>query len=73
LPRGYRKEYIPGWNKLSKNLYREYMIGNIEVADDVLTSLDESRKEKWNKTMAALDFRHSSREAWSLLKKLGGK
>jgi len=24
-----------------------------------------------NKTMTSLDFRHSSREAWSLLKKLG--
>ncbi|KAL4083147.1 hypothetical protein QTP88_028477 [Uroleucon formosanum] len=73
MPRGYRKEYIPGWNELSENLYREYMNGNNDVADDLLTSLDEYRKEKWNKTMTALDFRHSSREAWSLLKKLGGK
>ncbi|KAE9532084.1 hypothetical protein AGLY_010286 [Aphis glycines] len=73
MPRGYRKDYIPGWNELSENLYREYMNGNIDVADDLLTSLDEYRKEKWNKTMTALDFRHSSREAWSLLKKLGGK
>jgi hypothetical protein len=73
MPRGYRKDYVLGWNELSEKLYREYMNGNIEVVDDLLTSLDESRKEKWNKTMTALDFRHSSREAWSILKKLGGK
>ncbi|VVC42390.1 Hypothetical protein CINCED_3A021544 [Cinara cedri] len=73
MPRVYRKLYVPGWNELSENLYREYMNGNIDVAEDLLITLDKSRKKKCNKTMTALDFRHSSREAWSLLKKLGGK
>jgi len=46
MPKGYRKEYIPGWNELSENLYREYMDGNVDVADDLLISLDENWKEK---------------------------
>jgi len=43
------------------------------VADDLFISLDKFRKEKWNKTMVSLDFTHSNREAWSLLKKLKSK
>lgn len=70
MARGYRKYYIPDWNELSENLYREFMSGNFDVVDDLLVSLDKSENEKWNKTMRALDFQHSSREAWSLLIKL---
>lgn len=61
---------MPGWNEISENLYREYINGYIGVADDLLISLDESRKKKWNKTLTALDFRYSRRESWILLKKL---
>jgi len=71
MPRGYRNEYIPGWNEISENLYQQYIDENVKIADDLLISLDEFRKEKWNKTMTSLDFKRSSREAWSLLKKLG--
>lgn len=73
IPRGYRKEYIPGWNEQSDVLYNEYMdTGNHEVAEELLRSLDASRKQKWTETVEKLNFQHSSRKAWSLLRKLGG-
>jgi len=71
MPREYRNEYISGWNEISENLYQQDIDRNVEVADDLLIILDEFRKEKWNKTMTSLDFRLSSREARSFLKKLG--
>jgi len=71
IPRGHRKIYIHGRNEISENLYQENIDGNVEVADDLIIRIEESRKEKLNKTMTSLDFRHSNRESWSLLKKLG--
>jgi len=33
--------------------------------------LDEERRKRWLEAMDNLDFTHSSRESWSLLRKLG--
>ena len=37
-----------------------------------MTSLKEGRCKRWSEEMAALDFTHLSRRAWSHLRKLGG-
>ena len=37
-----------------------------------MTSLKEGRCKRWSEEMAALDFTHSSRQVWSLLRKLRG-
>lgn len=72
IPRGFRKEYIPCWNEDSDRLYEEFRTSqNPEVADELIKSLDDARKSEWSKTVANLDFKHSSRKAWSLLRKLG--
>lgn len=72
IPRGYRREYIPGWSEESENLYQEFLeSGDNDIADELLESLDEARREKWINTVESLDFKKSSREAWSLLRKLG--
>jgi hypothetical protein len=72
IPRGYRKQYIPGWSKKSEDLYKEFVeSGDSEIADDLVTSLDLARRQKWMETMESMDFKTSSREAWSLLRKLG--
>ncbi|KMQ82898.1 rna-directed dna polymerase from mobile element jockey-like protein [Lasius niger] len=71
--RGFRKEYIPFWNDTSERLYKDFLEnGRTEVADDLLHSLNDSRRQKWIETVENLDFKHSSRKAWSLIKKLGG-
>jgi hypothetical protein len=33
--------------------------------------LNDQRKKKWEKTVLATNFIHSSRKAWKMLKKLG--
>lgn len=71
VPRGYRRDYIPCWNPESNQLYTEYQKnGTTELADMLLTSLAKSRKDRWIETMEKLDFKHSSREAWNLLRRL---
>lgn len=41
IPRGFRKEYIPGWTEESQQLYDEFVeSGDPEIADDMLSSLD---------------------------------
>lgn len=73
IPRGYRKEYIPGWNKECDTLYHQYLEnGDQKLGDALLTKLDEARRAKWTKTVEEMDFKHSSRKAWSLLRKIQG-
>jgi hypothetical protein len=73
IPRGFRRQYVPGWNEKSEELYAEYLrSGEQEIADDLLNSLDVSRHQKWIQTVESMDFKTSSRNAWSLLRKLGG-
>ena len=72
IPRGVRKEYVPCWIEANEVLYADYLENDrSDVADSLLHNLDEGRKEKWNKPTKNLNFRHLSRRAWSLLKKLG--
>jgi len=71
IPRGYRKEYIPGWSQESEDLYNEYQETNDNlIADELLSSLSKTRREKWIKTVEYMDFKKSSRKAWNLLRKI---
>lgn len=73
IPRGYRKEYIPCWNEDSDRLYAELQdTPNPETAKELLISLDEARKQKWISMVESMNMTHSSRKAWSTLRKLGG-
>ncbi|XP_072384497.1 uncharacterized protein [Diabrotica undecimpunctata] len=72
IPRGYRKEYIPGWSHNSEELYQNFLeSGDQELADELLHSLDAARQQKWTETVESLNFQTSSRQAWTLLRKLG--
>ncbi|XP_030753295.1 uncharacterized protein LOC115880253 [Sitophilus oryzae] len=72
IPRGYRKEYIPGWSSHSEDLYKNFLRSkDPEIGDELLHSLDAARRTRWIETTESLNFQHSSRKAWSLLKKLG--
>ncbi|KAL1454475.1 hypothetical protein WDU94_010720 [Cyamophila willieti] len=73
MPRGYRKEYIPGWNEACEALYHEYQKSQDQsVGDELLSILDLTRRERWIEKVESMDFKKSSREAWSLLNKLDG-
>lgn len=71
IPRGCRKEYIPGWTAESESLLKEFEEnGNNETATKLIQSLNDNRKQIWTDTVSSLDFTHSSRKAWSLIRKL---
>ena len=73
MPCGYRKEYIPCWNEDSDRLYEELEdTENPETAKELLRSLDDARRSKWTQTVASLNFTMSSKQAWSLIRRLGG-
>lgn len=39
IPKGYRREYIPGWNEQSPSLYQEYLeTSENNLADELLMS-----------------------------------
>jgi hypothetical protein len=72
LPRGFRKEYIPGWEENCENLYQEYQSTHERgLANDLLRELNDQRKQKWERTVESTNFTHSSRKAWALLRNLG--
>lgn len=73
IPRGCRKEYTPGWNADVEEAYQEYLsTNNSDAAHDLLNALDESRRRKWVENVEGLDFTHSSKKSWTLLRKMGG-
>lgn len=52
-------------------MYKEYQLNNNpETADELLNSLSVARKTRWIKTVEEIDFKHSSRKAWNLLRKI---
>lgn len=72
IPRGYRKEYVPCWTEESTRLYNEFEAsGDTEIADDLLQYLDNARRQRWMDSVEKMDFKHSSRKAWSLLRRVG--
>ena len=53
-------------------LFEEYLVnGNVDLGRELLSELNNSRNRKWINTVQQMDFKHSSRKAWSLLKKPG--
>lgn len=72
IPRGYRKEYIPGWNSHCENLMDDYREnGSEDVADALMQALDVQRRKSWMDKTEELNFTYSSRKAWNLIRKLG--
>jgi hypothetical protein len=72
IPNGFRKEYTTCWSSTSNNLFDKYQKSpNLDTADELLKSLNNSRKGKWNELMENMNFTHFSGSCWSLLRKLG--
>jgi hypothetical protein len=72
IPRRYRNQYIQGWNSRCDELYEEYNSSHrSETVANLLQELNDQRKKKWEKTVEVVNFTHSSRKVWKLLKKLG--
>ncbi|XP_072392446.1 uncharacterized protein [Diabrotica undecimpunctata] len=71
IPRGVTKSYIPCWNDECKELLDQYeKSGDPEVGEQLLETLNSARTIRWRETLENLNFPHSSRTAWNLLRKL---
>ena len=78
IPRGCRSQYIPGWSAETTAAYNNYKSAptaeEAQVLGDLLINmLDVQRQARWMETVENLDFTHSSRKAWSTLKRLNGE
>jgi hypothetical protein len=72
IQRGYRNQYIPGWNVRYDELYEEYNSSHrSETAANLLQELNDQIKKKWEKMLKPPILTHSSQKAWKMLKKLG--
>lgn len=72
IPRGHRQNYIPCWNRECDSLLKEYEhTGDETIANQIIKSLDNERRNRWITAMDNMDFTHSSRKSWELLRKLG--
>lgn len=72
IPRGFRKDYVPGWNDNLEQLLKEFEeSGDPEISEELLDALNQNRREKWAETTKNVDFTRSSRKAWNVLRKIG--
>ena len=77
IPRGFRKRYIPGWDKTCNELYEEHQQSTTETnrnqsATQLLEYLDLQRQKKRIETVEEINFTHSSRKAWATINRLTG-
>ena len=72
IPRGYRKQYIPGWNDKCNELFRQYTeTEDLSLGHELLHELNIHRNAKWQESVQQMDCCHSSRKAWALIRNLG--
>ncbi|KAG5874447.1 hypothetical protein JTB14_008526 [Gonioctena quinquepunctata] len=56
----------------TKTSYNEYeKTGNPDLGSQILQSLNDERRKRWESTTENMDFTASSRKGWSLLRRLG--
>ena len=79
IPRGCRKEYIPGLTDESKQLYEDYKNAynhdpfaerTVELGERLLVLISGERKERWIETITNINFTHNSKKAWTTVRKL---
>ena len=78
IPRGFNKDYIPGWDDSCNHLLREHQQATTKegintTATALLHKLDEVRRARWTEVVESVDFTHSSRQAWQTINKLTGR
>ncbi|KAK3884788.1 hypothetical protein Pcinc_010974 [Petrolisthes cinctipes] len=82
IPRGHRKTYIPGLTEPAKDLYKEYIQAfnedpfaedTLQLGEDLLDSISSERKERWQEVIPNIDLTHSSKKAWTTIKRLNSE
>ncbi|KAK4311281.1 hypothetical protein Pmani_016968 [Petrolisthes manimaculis] len=82
IPRGCRKNYIPGLDQLTKEQYKEYVQAfnedpfaesTLELGETLLASISKDQNERWKEIITNIDMTHNSKKAWSTIKKLNSE
>ena len=78
IPRGYRKTYIPCWDKRCSELAKQHEEAvdhdeKKETANELIDYINLRRQERWLSTIANIDMKHSSRQAWTTINRLTGR
>jgi len=66
IPRGVRRLYKPCMDEEAAALLQQY-----EESDNLIKSLNAARRSRWKEQTSELNFTHSSRKSWALIRRLG--
>ena len=81
IPRGRRRNYTPCWNEECESLYKGFTAcTKTRVRKDCFCFVAKTRRredsldpsKRWNEAVQSIDFTHSIRRAWSIIKNLTG-
>jgi len=65
ISRGFRKQYISGWDESCIKLFEAFQKNNNStIADELIGRLNVKRKQRWSENTVELDFTHSSHKTW---------
>ena len=71
IPRSFRPSYIPCMDTECQELLEQYSnSGDPDIADHLVECLDNARRARWEEMTSSLNFTHSSRKGWNLIRKL---
>lgn len=76
IPRGCSSSYIPGLSPVSIELLERYedmynsdpfSVDTIEIGEQLLQEISESRRGRWIDTVTNIDMTHNSKKAWATI------
>jgi len=69
IPQGFRPTYTPCLDKECQDLLKQYEeSGDPDIADHLIESLDAARRHRWEELTSKMNFMHSSRKSWALIR-----
>ena len=70
IPRGVRPCCIPSMDTECQQLLEQYSnSGGPDIADHLVECLDNARRARWKEMTSSVDFTHSRRKGWNLIRK----